>query len=126
MKRTTFSIPKMGCAAEERLVRVALEGQPGIVRLDADLSERQLRVIHERTLEEIAALVSGRSRAASLHYRPMSPVPSQGSGMTCCSPLSACWPNASASGIPQSRSTGIRHATVWRMPCPELQSRQTD
>ena len=74
MKRTTFSIPKMGCAAEERLVRMALERQPGIVRLDADRSERQLRVIHERTLEEIAALVSGRSRAASLHYRPMSPV----------------------------------------------------
>ena len=57
MKKTTLSIPKMDCAAEERLVRMALAGQPGIVRLDADLSERQLRVIHERTPEEIAALV---------------------------------------------------------------------
>jgi Co/Zn/Cd efflux system component len=57
MKKTTLSIPKMDCAAEERLVRMALEGREGIVRLDADLDARRLRVIHEGEPEQIAALV---------------------------------------------------------------------
>lgn len=57
MKKTTLSIPKMDCAAEERLVRMALEGQTGVLRLDADLSARQLCVVHEGEPEQIAALV---------------------------------------------------------------------
>lgn len=57
MKQTTLSIPKMDCAAEERLIRMALEGQPAVHRLDADLSARQLHVVHEGEPSEIAALV---------------------------------------------------------------------
>lgn len=57
MKKTTLSIPKMDCAAEERLVRMALEGRAGVLRLDADSGARQLRVIHEGEPEQIAALV---------------------------------------------------------------------
>lgn len=57
MKRTILSLPKMDCAAEERLVRMALEGREGIVRLDADLGARQVRVIHEGEPEQVAALV---------------------------------------------------------------------
>lgn len=57
MKKTTLSIPRMDCAAEERLVRMALEGRPGIVRLDADLGARQVSVVHEGEPERIAALV---------------------------------------------------------------------
>ena len=38
MQKTTFSIPKMDCAAEERLVRMAVEGTVTIRRVGADLS----------------------------------------------------------------------------------------
>jgi Co/Zn/Cd efflux system component len=55
MKKTTVSIPKMDCAAEERLVRMALEGRPGIHQLDADLGGRQLRVVHEGDANELVA-----------------------------------------------------------------------
>ena len=57
MNKTTLAVPKMDCAAEERPIRMALEGRPGIVRLDADLSARQLHVVHEGDPEGIAALV---------------------------------------------------------------------
>lgn len=57
MKKTTLSIPKMDCAAEERLIRMALEGQPAVHSLDADLSARQLHVVHEGEPSEIAGLV---------------------------------------------------------------------
>jgi Co/Zn/Cd efflux system component len=57
MNKTTLAVPKMDCAAEERLIRMALEGRPGIVRLDADLSARQLHVIHESDAEAVAALL---------------------------------------------------------------------
>lgn len=57
MKKTTLSIPKMDCAAEERLIRMALEGQDGVIRLDADLAARRLNVIHDGEPDRIAALV---------------------------------------------------------------------
>ena len=47
MKKTTFRVPKMDCAAEERLVRMALEGRPEVQRVDVDLSARELTVVHE-------------------------------------------------------------------------------
>lgn len=55
MKRTTFSLPKMDCSAEERLVRMALEGRPGIQHIDADLSARQLTVVHDSDAEDVTA-----------------------------------------------------------------------
>ena len=55
MKRTTFSLPKMDCAAEERLVRIALAGRPWIQHIDADLSARQLTVLHESDAEDVTA-----------------------------------------------------------------------
>ena len=57
MKKTTLSIPRMDCAAEERLVRMTLEGKPGIVRLDADLGARQVSVVHEGDSEAVASFV---------------------------------------------------------------------
>jgi len=38
MNRTRFAIPKMDCAAEERLVRMAMGGDPSVHRIDADLA----------------------------------------------------------------------------------------
>ncbi len=59
MQKTTFDMPKMDCAAEERLVRMALEGRPEIRNIDADLAARQVIVVHEGRADDVAtALVA--------------------------------------------------------------------
>jgi Co/Zn/Cd efflux system component len=57
MNKTRFAVPKMDCAAEERLVRIALEGRAGVRRIQADLGARQLVVVHEGDATAIAAVV---------------------------------------------------------------------
>jgi Co/Zn/Cd efflux system component len=47
MNRSVFTIPKMDCAAEEQLVRMALDGVEGVPRLSFDLGKRTLTVWHE-------------------------------------------------------------------------------
>jgi len=47
VNRSAFRIPKMDCAAEEQLVRMALDGVAGIRRLSFDLAGRTLTVWHE-------------------------------------------------------------------------------
>lgn len=49
-----FAIPKMDCAAEERLIRVALEPVDGLVALAFDLGQRELRVVHQGPVALIA------------------------------------------------------------------------
>jgi cation transport ATPase len=46
-QKTVFAIPKMDCAAEERLIRMALAGQDAVQSVHADLATRRLRVVHE-------------------------------------------------------------------------------
>jgi Co/Zn/Cd efflux system component len=46
MPRSTFYIEGMDCAAEEQLVRMRLEGEPGVERLAFDLPARRLTVVH--------------------------------------------------------------------------------
>ena len=46
ISRSRFQIPGMDCLAEERLVRLALEGEPGVVSLAFDLVLRRLQVQH--------------------------------------------------------------------------------
>lgn len=46
MKKTTFKIPKMDCSAEEQMVRMKLDGNPDIKKLDFDLQDRKLEVFH--------------------------------------------------------------------------------
>lgn len=53
MKRSTFVIPKMDCAAEEQMVRMRLGGMSGIERLAFDLPARKLTVYHEGDTEVI-------------------------------------------------------------------------
>jgi Co/Zn/Cd efflux system component len=65
MQKTTFEVPKMDCAAEERLVRIALEGLPGIRHIDADLAARRLTIVHEDTAAEVEAAL----RPLNLHAR---------------------------------------------------------
>ena len=48
----------MDCAAEERLVRMVLDGRPEIRRIDADLSLRKITIIHEGNADQITALLA--------------------------------------------------------------------
>ena len=63
MKKTVFTISKMDCPSEERLVRLALEQAEGVHHLDFDLLERRLTVLHdvhqERLLERLMPLDLG-------------------------------------------------------------------
>ena len=47
MKKTFFSVPKMDCPSEEKLIRMALADVNGIELLQFDLSGRQLTAVHE-------------------------------------------------------------------------------
>lgn len=55
MQKTTVSVPRMDCAAEERLIRIALEGRPWIRHIEADLPARRVTVVHDGKADEIAA-----------------------------------------------------------------------
>jgi Co/Zn/Cd efflux system component len=46
VRRTTYHVEKMDCPAEERLVRMRLDGVDGIERLAFDLPARRLDVVH--------------------------------------------------------------------------------
>lgn len=63
---SSFRIPKMDCAAEEQVVRDALEGVDGIRKLDFDLSARRLGVYHEGDPESIAARLHALGLGAKL------------------------------------------------------------
>lgn len=75
---TTFAIPGMDCPSEERLVRLALAGQPGIGRLEFDLDERRLRVWHsgpaQAVLERLVPLGFG-ARLEDTEALSAAPVP---------------------------------------------------
>jgi len=58
MNKTKVSVPGMDCAAEERLVRMVLDGRPEIRRIDADLSLRKITIIHEGNADQITALLA--------------------------------------------------------------------
>ncbi|HDL5330724.1 TPA: cation transporter [Pseudomonas aeruginosa] len=46
-----FSVPKMDCPSEERMIRLALEGCEGIESLSFDLSQRRVRVYHTGAID---------------------------------------------------------------------------
>lgn len=68
--RTRFDVPGMDCAAEERLVRMALEDRTSVLRVDVDLTARTVAVVHDGGLEAIdralADLGLGSARAESV------------------------------------------------------------
>ncbi len=53
MNRSNFRIPKMDCAAEEQIVRMALDGVDGVCGLSFDLPGRTLCVWHEGEAHQI-------------------------------------------------------------------------
>lgn len=54
-RRSTFSVPKMDCPSEENLIRMALNGVPGVGALTFDLKARKLEVAHESGPEPVLA-----------------------------------------------------------------------
>jgi Co/Zn/Cd efflux system component len=53
VRETVFSVPKMDCPSEERLIRIALDGLATVRDVRCDLLNRQLRVVHEGEPDEI-------------------------------------------------------------------------
>ncbi|WBS04650.1 cation transporter [Pseudoduganella sp. SL102] len=51
--KSIFSVPKMDCPSEERLIRMALEDRQDIRSLSFDLAQRELTVIHLDDVEGI-------------------------------------------------------------------------
>lgn len=47
MKRSVFHVEQMDCSTEEQIIRLRLDGMEGIVRLEFDLDERRLVVVHD-------------------------------------------------------------------------------
>lgn len=45
-RKTLLTVPKMDCPSEERLIRMALDGLPGIADLRFDLAQRRITVLH--------------------------------------------------------------------------------
>ncbi|QKK02075.1 cation transporter [Wenzhouxiangella sediminis] len=63
---STYSVPKMDCPSEERMIRLALDGFNQIETLSFDLSERCLAVVHEGEVEPITAKLASLGLGASL------------------------------------------------------------
>ncbi len=50
-----YSIPKMDCPSEENMIRLKLDGLPSVKKLDFDIENRSLEVIHTEEDDEIYA-----------------------------------------------------------------------
>ena len=75
MQKTTFSVPKMDCPSEERMMRMKLEGLSTIQTLRFDLPGRTLEVYHTDGHDVIlAALESLQLDAKLVSSEPADPV----------------------------------------------------
>ena len=69
-----FSVPKMDCPSEERMIRLALKGLHEIASLSFDLSGRQVSVFHEGPVDQIAIKLESLGLGATLlGTQPVSP-----------------------------------------------------
>lgn len=66
MNRSAFRIPKMDCAAEEQLVRMALEEMSEVRGLSFDLAGRTLSVWHEGVVGPVTAKLEPLALGAAL------------------------------------------------------------
>ena len=53
MQKSVFLVNKMNCPSEEQLIRMKLNGFPGVMSLHFDLQERMVDVFHEGDIEAI-------------------------------------------------------------------------
>ncbi len=66
MKKTVFYIKAMDCPAEEQMVRMALSGDTSVKRLDFDLENRRLTVLHSGGSDGIKASVGALNFGAEI------------------------------------------------------------
>lgn len=55
LRESSFSVPKMDCPSEERMIRTALDGVDGVRGISCELAQRRVRVQHEGPPDTIAA-----------------------------------------------------------------------
>lgn len=58
VNRTRVAIPKMDCAAEEQLVRMAVSNDASIRHVDVDLSSREITVLHDSDPQSLMDLLA--------------------------------------------------------------------
>ena len=63
---SSFSVPKMDCPSEERMIRLALNGFPELNSLSFDLSSRQVRAFHDGPVDQIATKLESLGLGATL------------------------------------------------------------
>ncbi|MFT6682690.1 sodium:proton antiporter, partial [Haliea salexigens] len=63
---SVYSVPKMDCPSEERMIRLALNSVEGIRALSFDLSNRRLKVVHDGAVEPVTAKLKTLELGASL------------------------------------------------------------
>ncbi|WP_442110834.1 cation transporter [Pseudomonas sp. NUPR-001] len=63
---SSFSVPKMDCPSEERMIRLALNGLPELNSLSFDLTSRQVRAFHEGAVDQIATKLESLGLGAAL------------------------------------------------------------
>ena len=66
LRASRYTVPKMDCPSEERLIRLALDGLPGLGALHFDLAGRELRVEHQGEAEAITARLQPLKLGAAL------------------------------------------------------------
>ncbi len=57
MTKTVFFIKAMDCPAEEQMIRMVLDANPSVARLEFDLENRRLAVLHTGGLDSIKAAI---------------------------------------------------------------------
>lgn len=65
-RESVFAVPKMDCPSEERMIRTALDGLPGIRGIECDLSGRKVRVVHDGEAADVEARLTPLGLGASL------------------------------------------------------------
>ena len=108
-----FAVSGMDCPTEERLIRKALDGLPGLLGLEIDLMQRHVRVRHEpAALPAITAALEGLDMGARLlegtGRTPSRPPASPGSAWpwpAALPPFPRSWSSSSTGGRVPSAST---------------------
>lgn len=57
MQKTVLSVPKMDCPSEEKLIRMALNGNSAVKSLSFDLARREMTVVHEGDAAPVVKLL---------------------------------------------------------------------
>jgi len=77
--KSVFSVPKMDCPSEERLIRMALQDRQDVRSLSFDLSQRQLTVVHQGDVEGVLSRLQPLGLGAVLNGSPL-PVSTNATG----------------------------------------------